>query len=154
MLFRGIADEYNKQASIFFDREGNLDFESLKKFTEKKNQILGKKQQALYDELAIELSKETPNKSKLANKARQIEELARQQTTKNFTRNGIIEIAKKSQNAEVFEDNLRRAIKDSFKFTDEAIDVFIKNQFGDDSKKVVPFYQLYKKQQEISAFKF
>jgi len=66
---------------------------------------------------------------KLASKSRQIEELIRQQTTKNFTRNGIMEIARNSPNAERFQENLRTAIKDTFKFTDEAVDTFMKNQF-------------------------
>lgn len=154
MVFRGISDEYNKWASRFFDKEGNLDLDSLKKFTGKKNQILGKEQERLYNELAIELSNPEPNKMKLAQKSRQIEELIRQQTTKNFTRNGIIEIARNSPNAERFQENLRASIKDTFKFTDEAVDTFMKNQFGNDINNVIPFYQLYKKQVEIGAFKF
>ncbi len=154
MVFRGISDEYNKSASRFFDKTGNLDLDSLKKFTQKKNQILSKEQERLYSELALEYGNPEPNNYKIAQKARQIEELIRQQTTKNFTRNGIMEIARKSPNAERFQENLRASIKDTFKFTDEAVGIFMKNQFGDDINNVIPFYQLYKKQVEIGAFKF
>lgn len=153
MLFRGIADEYNQKASIFFDREGQVDLESLKKFSQKKTQIMGKEIERIYSEIALELTKEVPSKQKLASKARQIEEAIRHQTTRNFTRDGIIELAKKSDDIYTFEANLRQAIKDNFKFTDEVVTKFMKNQFNDDINNVIPFYELYKKQTKIEAFK-
>lgn len=153
MLFRGIADEYNQKASIFFDREGQVDLESLKKFSQKKTQIMGKEIERIYSEIALELTKEIPSKQKLASKARQIEEAIRHQTTRNFTRDGIIELAKKSDDIYTFEASLRQAIKDNFKFTDEVVTKFMKNQFNDDINNVIPFYELYKKQTKIEAFK-
>ncbi len=153
MLFRGIADEYNQKASIFFDREGQVDLDSLKKFSQKKTQIMGKEIERIYSEIAIELTKDIPSKKKLASKARQIEEAIRHQTTRNFTRDGIIELSKKSDDVYSFEANLRQAIKDNFKFTDEVVTKFMKNQFNDDINNVIPFYELYKKQTKIEAFK-
>lgn len=153
MLFRGIADEYNKQATIFFDKEGVLNLESLKKFTEKKNQILNKEQEKLYNEIALELTKDEPNKMKLAFKARRIEELVNMQTTKDFSRKTIVELAKNSESVDIFRDRLEKTIKDTFKFTDEAISAFMYNQFGADDSKIIPFYQLYKKQTTVPAFK-
>lgn len=153
MLFRGIAEEYNQNASRFFNREGEVDLESLKKFAQKKTQIMSKEIERIYSEIAIELTKENPSKQKLSSKARQIEEAIRHQTTRNFTRDGIIELARKSDDIYTFEANLRKSIKDNFKFTDEVVQKFMKNQFNDNINNVIPFYELYKKQMKIEAFK-
>lgn len=152
MFFRGISEEYNKSAGRFFSRRGNLDFTSLKEFVDTKNYLLNKKGLEIYEEMKVEASKENPNMRALKARAKMLEGMIREKEIKDFSRGVVTEIAHKSASAFEFEANIRNAIRDTFRFTDDAIDSFMKGQFGD-SSKIVPFYQLYKKQHKINAFR-
>ena len=68
-------------------------------------------------------------------------------------------VATESTDVFDFARNLRQEVKSTFKFTDEVLDQFMSNQFGmkvvDNEIQIgnlIPFYELYKKQEKIEAF--
>ncbi len=161
MLYRGIADEYNKTAKRFFEREGNIDVTALRKFNAEKNMILGTELDELRNELLLLVSgsDSIPNKGRIASLNRRINEIIHEATIKQFTRDGIMRVASESENVFDFVQNLKNEIKSTFKFTDEVVDKFMVDQFkaqtidGEiDIRNVVPFYELYRKQEKIEAF--
>ena len=157
MLYRGIADEYNKTAKRFFEREGNIDVTALRKFNAEKNMILGTELDELRNELLLLVSgsDSIPNKGRIASLNRRINEIIHEATIKQFTRDGIMRVATESNNVFDFQRNLKAEIKKTFKFTDEVVDRFMQDQFGIKDENIgnlVPFYELYRKQEKIEAF--
>ena len=77
ILYRGIADEYNKTAKRFFEREGKIDIDALRKFNAEKNMFFGEELTKLRDELLAitSASDAVPNKAKVSSLMRRINEV-------------------------------------------------------------------------------
>ena len=87
---------------------------------------------------------------------RRINEIINESTIKQFTRDGIMRVATESTDVFDFQRKLKAEIKKTFKFTDEVVDRFMQDQFGiksdDTIGEMIPFYELYRKQEKIEAF--
>lgn len=158
LLYRWIAEEYNKNATQFFERKWEFNIEALRKYNVEKNSFLSDKILEAKNEL-LALYSDTvnpPSKAQVSALSRKINTLIEEATVKNFTRDGVIKIAKESSDVHSFERNLRSEIKNIFHFTNEAVDAFMQNQFGikEDTPiwNIIPFYELYKKTEKIQQF--
>lgn len=121
--------------------------------------FFGEELTKLRDELLAltSASDAVPNKAKVASVMRRINEIINESTIKQFTRDGVMRVAIESTDVFDFQRKLKAEIKKTFKFTDDVVDRFMQDQFGikgdDTIGNLIPFYELYRKQEKIEAFR-